>query len=60
MPTIALAPLATKTKIRSATFGTANHAMFLGVNRLLRGAEGPARAQYRCNAHANARLGCFS
>lgn len=46
MPTIALAPLATKTKIRSATFGTANHAMFLGVNRLLRGAEGPAEADF--------------
>lgn len=45
-PSIALAPLATKTKIRSATFGTANHAMFLGVNRLLRGAEGPAEADF--------------
>jgi hypothetical protein len=39
---IALAPLATKTAVLSATFGTANHPAFLGPNAVLPGGANPA------------------
>ncbi|MCE7937114.1 MAG: hypothetical protein DYG90_00640 [Chloroflexi bacterium CFX6] len=40
-PTIAIAPRATKTKVRNATYGSANHPLYLGVEALLRGGAGP-------------------
>lgn len=40
-PTVAIAPLATKTKVRGATYGSANHPLFLGIEALLRGGQGP-------------------
>lgn len=40
-PTIAIAPLAAKTKVRNATYGSANHPLYLGIEALLRGGQGP-------------------
>jgi len=40
-PTIAIAPRVTKTKVRNATYGSANHPLFLGIEALLRGGQGP-------------------
>ena len=46
-PTIALAPRATKTKIRNSTFGSADAPVFLGVNRVLSmGGDGPEEVDH--------------
>lgn len=40
-PTIGIAPLASKVKLRGANFGSANFPLFLGTQRVFNGAGGP-------------------